>query len=161
MWSHRWYRAVNAIDGDFNSVSSTGYQRQPWLSVRLPPGGLRIGAVAVYNRRSGPKRLLGNIEVWVGTQMGDRNHFCGSATYDAAKEPQPYVVSCGGYADGRYVTIIQPRTSGGGYLAIAEVVVYEHVDTPTADVAIEGEQVCRMLTCTHSTHTRSAHAQAR
>ena len=119
------YTAAQAIDGSMSTICASTLARNPWLSVRVP-GGTPIGYVAVHNRRDAYAYLLGNIEVWIGTSMGDTSAsavLCGAASYTAAQEPAPYVLWCGGLSDRAYVTVRRVGV-GSGYISVSELEAY-------------------------------------
>ena len=68
-----------------------------WLALALP-ASTSVGKVAVYNRRDSYPNIpniqswLGELEVWLGTAAGSTDGIkCGTASFDAAHEPAPYV----------------------------------------------------------------------
>ena len=70
-----------------------------WLALTLP-ASTKVGKVAIYNRRDSYPNIpniqswLGEVEVWLGSSPGGTDGIkCGTVTYDAAHEPNPYVRS--------------------------------------------------------------------
>ena len=118
------YDADQAIDGRMDTICATGLAVGSWLSVRVL-AGTPIGRVMVHNRRDEYNHLLGSFEIWLGSSFGDTASgdavLCGGASFDAASEPSPYVVECGGVARS-FVTL--KRVGPAGYVAIAELEPY-------------------------------------
>ena len=128
------YPASKAIDASYTSISVSSYAVGNWLSVQIP-AGTHVGEVRVYNRRDATQPAsqpqLGSFEIWVASVAGDTSSSsavrCGDASFDAATEPEPYVLWCGGVL-GSYVTLKQ--TGAATYLSIAELEIFPGLSAP-------------------------------
>ena len=125
------YTAAKAIDASYDSICASNQAVGNWLSVMIPAGS-RVGEVRVHNRRDILNQsLLGSFEIWVASEAGDTSSSsavrCGDASFDAATEPEPYVLWCGGVL-GSYVTLKQ--TGAATYLSIAELEIFPGLSAP-------------------------------
>ena len=135
------HSSSNAIDGDMSTNAAAASVAAPasspasesrhsvWFSARVP-AGTPIGWVMLYSRHDQytDNFGLGSFEVWVGEFAGETTSpgavLCGEAQYAAEHEPRPYVVSCGGITQGRYVTVTQAAGRETEYMTFAELEVY-------------------------------------
>ena len=121
------YGASKAIDGSLRTSCLSRSRPANWLSVEVA-AGTPIGYVAIRNAHvSRWQPWLGNVEIWLGTSMGDSSSAsavkCGETSYDRANRGQSYVLWCGGVSDRPFVTVKRAGTRSG-YLAVAELEPY-------------------------------------
>ena len=119
------------IDGSLTTLCATSVTSDSanWIAVRLA-AGTRVGPVALYNRRDGLGSWLGSVEVWAGGLPGDAANLCGTASYTASAEPEPYLLSCADAAAGLstdvWITIrqVECMSTVTCIVSLAEINVY-------------------------------------
>ena len=111
------FPASHAIDGIHDTLCASQWQRNAWLSVRVPSGA-PIGRVAVYNRDDETEyaEWLSPYEVWVGAAAGDADnssaHRCSAQPILVPPTFGPFVTDCNGatsHGNATYVTLRQVR----------------------------------------------------
>jgi len=124
--SSRTNLAVDAIDGDTNTVAVGSRTTGNWLSVQLPAASV-VGYVAVYFKTDTTQAKLTTFQIWVGASSGETAGetatLCGGDTYSSSQAAsEPYVFYCND-APGEYVTVVQTSTAKE-VLKVAELYAY-------------------------------------
>jgi len=90
------YEAAKCIDDKYSTLCSTKNRVNSWISVQIPSSPVEY--VVLYNRRDDDTLAadLGTVSVYVGSKAGMKHNLCGTIEYDAAREPDPYIIACNG-----------------------------------------------------------------
>ena len=120
----------SCIDGNYDTICASGAGKNNWLLVTVPEG-THVHNVKVFNRKElefAPQ--LGSFEVVISGPHDDHAGFqCGTAMYDAALEPAPYVFDC----EMQPASHVMVRQTGEKttHLTIAELEVTTIVSPPS------------------------------
>ena len=92
-----------------------------------------VSFVRLYNRRDPSpggifQSFFQTVQIWLANAAGEPDtsaFLCGEATYNAALEPNPYVIECASTDVFTYVTLLQ--TGPASYLTLAEVEIFHRI----------------------------------
>ena len=124
----------NHYDSDFDTHGATAFGSGNWVSLRISQPQKVVSYVKLYNRRdAGPgdflQAFMQSVQIWLSNSSGEpevaSSFLCGSATYDAANEPNAYLVECTSSSLFQFVTIVQ--LGPDSYLSLAEVEIYHRL----------------------------------
>jgi len=125
---HSRWGAANTIDGNYNTVCASRWQRGAWLSVQVP-SGTNADYVAVYNRVDHRQyaEWLNPFEVYMSDTLGDTTSAsavkCAGPVSTQWGSAPPFIISCPRVSSG--VSYITLRLVGAArYLTLLELEVY-------------------------------------